>query len=70
MGKVKEHMLFQLEQEFEDELSYQEYIEEEYRQEELRETAKKILAPYYNENFYLYVCSVNDVEYKSGLSSS
>lgn len=73
MGRVKEQMMILQEQEFAEELSYQEYLEEESNEPsgiEIMDMAREMLSPATFSEMFKYVYSCNNVGYKSGLSSS
>lgn len=66
MARVKEQMVLDADNEFGLELSYQEWLRDNYSEpseEELKLMARAILAPYTNNNLFLYVYSVNNIEY-------
>ena len=66
MARVKNKLMLELDQEFCLELSYQEWLDENFSEpseEEIKKMAKEYLEPYNPESFLLYVSSVNNVEY-------
>ena len=66
MSKVKQQQMMEQEKEFELDLSYAEWLEDniqEPSEEEIIEMAIDVLSPYTFNNFYLYVSSVNNIEY-------
>lgn len=66
MGRIKEQMLLEQEQEYELDLSYAEWLRDNTQEStelDINRMAKEYMEPYNLENFYLYVFSVNNVEY-------
>ncbi|WP_373034911.1 hypothetical protein [Sulfurimonas sp.] len=66
MALVKNQLMKEQEEEFEQELSYQEWLRDNMQESselEITRMAKEFLEPYTIENFFLYVFSMNNVEY-------
>ena len=66
MSKLSEHYLQLEQEEFELDLSYAEWLEDnigEPSEKEMTEMARDVLYPYTSNNLHLYVSSVNNIEY-------
>ena len=72
MSKVKEQMMQEQEEEFEEELSYQEYLRDnstEPNSIEIMDMAREILRPTLFSKFYWYVNAKNNTDYNPTITT-